>query len=192
MSKRILVVCGNPKANSFCESLANSYVQQASQKNEVALVSLSQLQFNPDLNQGYDQVHTMEQDLIDFQASLTWAEHVVIFTPIWWGSIPAKFKGLIDRSLLPGFAFQYQEGKTMPDQLLVGKTARVIITLDTPPWYYKWVQGAPAVKELKIATLKFCGFQPVKTKLIGPIISSNDTQRAAWTKEVERLGGLGA
>ena len=49
---------------------------------------------------------------------------MVIFTPIWWGALPAKLKGLIDRTFLPGFAFQYEEGKLMPKQLLKGRTAR--------------------------------------------------------------------
>ena len=32
--------------------------------------------------------------------SLTWAEHVVLILPMWWGGLPAKTKGLFDRTLL--------------------------------------------------------------------------------------------
>lgn len=146
------------------------------------------MEFDIDLSWGYEQQSSMEESLISFQASLEWCEHLVILTPLWWGSLPAKLKGLIDRTFLPEFAFQYEKGKSFPKKLLNGKTARIVITMDTPPWYYSFFQGAPAIKQLKAATLEFVGFHKVKSKMIDPIISSTKESRIRWVNDVAKLG----
>lgn len=188
MSKRVLILSANPKKDSFTGKLAETYASSAKEKHSVKLMHISELEFNLNLSNGFTEQQAMEDSLKTFQAAIEWCEHLVIFTPIWWGSIPAKFKGLIDRTFLPGFAFQYEKGKTIPKKLLKGKTARIFMTLDTPPWYYFLVQGAPAIKQLKTATLKFVGFKSVKNKMIGPIISSTQSARKRWINEVSKLG----
>jgi len=188
MGKRVLVLAANPKGSSFVNYLAETYANAAEENNEVQLLKISEMEFSLDLSEGYAEEHFMEESLKSFQASLEWCEHLVIFTPIWWGSLPAKLKGLIDRTFLPGFAFQYEKGKLIPKKLLKGKTARLVMTMDTPPWYYSLIQGAPAIKQLKITTLKFVGFNSVKSKMIGPIISSTKESRLRWVAEVSKLG----
>jgi len=188
MSKRILVLAANPKEDSFVSYLAEVYASAAEKKNEVQLLKISDMEFNLDLSAGYSEEHVMEDSLKSFQASLVWCEHLVIFTPIWWGALPAKFKGLIDRTFLPDFAFQYEKGKSFPKKLLQEKTARIVMTMDTPPWYYYLIQGAPAIKQLKTTTLKFVGFNSVKSKMIGPIISSTKESRLRWVNDVSKLG----
>ena len=188
MSKRVLVLAANPKKDSFVNYLAEAYAISAEKKHEVQLLTISDMEFQLDLSGGYAEEHSMEDVLKSFQASLEWCEHLVIFTPIWWGSLPAKLKGLIDRTFLPGFAFQYEDGKLIPKKLLKGKTARIVMTMDTPPWYYFLIQGAPAIKQLKATTLKFVGFNSVKSKMIGPMISSTKESRSKWINEVSKLG----
>jgi len=188
MSKRVLVLAANPKKDSFTSSLAEAYASSAQKKHEVQLLKISDMEFNLDLSGGYAEEGSMEDSLKSFQASLEWCEHLVIFTPIWWGSLPAKLKGLIDRTFLPGFAFKYEKGKLIPKKLLQGKTARIVMTMDTPPWYYFLIQGAPAIKQLKATTLKFVGFNSVKSKMIGPIISSTKESRSKWVDDVSKLG----
>jgi putative NADPH-quinone reductase len=188
MSKRVLVLAANPKNNSFISYLAEAYASSAEEKNEVQLLKISDMEFSLDLSGGYAKEHSMEDSLKSFQASLEWCEHLVVFTPIWWGSFPAKLKGLIDRTFLPGFAFQYEKGKSIPKKLLQGKTARIVMTMDTPPWYYYLIQGAPALKQLRTATLKFVGFNSVKSKMIGPIISSTKESRTKWVNDMSKLG----
>lgn len=188
MSKRILVLAANPNNTSFTNFLAETYASSAKKNNEVQLLTLSDMEFNLDLSAGYAEAHSLEDSLKAFQTSLEWCEHLVIFTPIWWGSLPAKLKGLIDRTFLPGFAFQYEEGKLIPKKLLKGRTARIVMTMDTPPWYYLLIQGAPAIKQLKTTTLEFVGFNSVKTKMMGPIISSTEESRSKWIDDVAKLG----
>lgn len=188
MKKRVLVLAANPKKESFINYLAETYANSAENKHEVRLVRLADMEFNLDLSGGYSEEYAMEASLKSFQASIEWCEHLVVFTPIWWGALPAKLKGLIDRTFLPGFAFQYEQGKLMPKKLLKGRTARIVMTMDTPPWYYFMIQGAPAIRQLKNATLKFVGFKSVKSKMVGPIISSTRDSRSKWVEEISKLG----
>ncbi len=188
MKKRVLVLAANPKKDSFVSHLAQVYARSAQKKHDVQLINISDMDFNLDLSNGYSDGQVMEESLTSFQASLQWCEHLVIITPIWWGALPAKLKGLIDRTFLPGFAFEYEKNKSIPKKLLQGRSARIVMTLDTPPWYYLLFQGAPAIKHLKIATLKVVGFNSVKSKMIGPIISSTQESRSKWVNAISKLG----
>lgn len=188
MTKKVLILAANPKKESFTNHLAIVYANSSMRKYEIRLLKLHEMNFDPNLADGYDNIQVLEEPLQVFQDSLKWCDHLVIFTPIWWGALPAKFKGLIDRVLLPGFAFQYENNKSIHKKLLTKKTARIIMTMDTPPWYYRMFQGAPAVKQLKIATLKFIGFNSVKITMFGPVISSNDTARSKWMNFILKLG----
>lgn len=191
MKKRILVLSANPRKDSFVHQLALTYSTAAQKNNEVKILELADMDFNADLSSGYEQEQTMEASLKAFQDALKWCDHLVICAPVWWGALPAKLKGLIDRTFLPGFAFQYEEGKLMPEKLLKGKTARLILTMDTPPWYYVLIQRAPVIHQLKKATLEFVGFTAIKSKMIGPVISSSINARSKWLNYTSELGHMG-
>ncbi|MDQ3597876.1 MAG: NAD(P)H-dependent oxidoreductase, partial [Pseudomonadota bacterium] len=102
---------------------------------------------------------------------------------------PALMKGFIDRILLSGFAFKYRKGKAFPDKLLKGRTAHLLVTLDTPAWYYRWFYRMPALHQMRKTTLAFCGIQPIKTLLFGPVLGSTPAQREQWLKQAGALFG---
>lgn len=192
VTKRILVLSGNPKQSSFSGQLAHSYAEAASKHHDIRFHNIAEMNFDANLHEGYQRNISLEPDLIEFQQSIQWANHLVITTPIWWGALPAKFKGVFDRTFLPGFAFKYEEGKTLPNKLLTGKSARIVMTMDTPTWYYRHFQGAPALKQLKITTLQFCGFNKVRNNMFGPIIGANSAKREQWLATMTRLGRQGS
>lgn len=191
--ERILVINGNPKHTSLCHGLTESYVEGAKESGlEVSVVHLAALDFQPISREGYGNIQELEPDLVDLQGKIRNASHLVFVYPVWWGSVPALLKGTIDRVFLPNFAFKYQKGSPFPKQLLKGKTARLIVTMDTPPWYYKLVYVAPSHKMMKRTVLKFCGVKPVKLTEFGPVIGSREKTRAKWLNEAKRLGTKGA
>lgn len=185
--KRTLVINANPKPESLCRAMAERYATKASANREVQVLHIGELDFEPNLVQGYDSEQALEPDLQRFQSLIRWADHLVIVTPVWWGGIPAQFKGLLDRTLLPGFAFRYQPGKMIPEKLLPGRTAEILVTLDTPPFWYRWVQGRPIHTQLQRTILGFVGIRNRRTRYFGPVISSSESTRAGWLAAVERL-----
>jgi NAD(P)H dehydrogenase (quinone) len=188
MGKRILVILGHPASNSFCGALAERYVQSAVRAgHEVRQLFLGAMDFDPVLREGYQQAQPLEVDLRRAQADIMWAEHLTLVYPIWWGGIPALLKGFIDRVFLPGFAFKYREGKAFPDKLLQGRSAHLLVTMDTPPWYYRWVYRMPGLHQIRKTTLEFCGIKPTRTLTFGPILGSKAAQRETWLKQANAI-----
>jgi putative NADPH-quinone reductase len=189
--KKTLIINGHPDKESYCYALAESYRKGAKQSGtEVKVINLIDLKFNPILISGYRKITALEPDLIQAQKDIIEAKHLVFVYPNWWSTYPALLKGFIDRVFLPNFAFKYKEKGPFWDKLLTGKTAQLIITTDTPNWYYWLINKSPGHHSMKIGILEFSGIKPVHIKTFGPIKSSDDNKRKRWLKEAEELGKL--
>lgn len=187
--KKILVINGHPDKESFSYSLSESYINGAKRsKVEIKKINIRELNFNPNLQFGYRKRTELEPDLIEAQDKLKWADHLVWVYPVWWSSVPAIMKGFLDRVLLPGFAFKKRENSLFCDKCLIGKTARIICTLDQPAWYYRLVNRSPSSFAMRKATLNFIGVKKVKITTIGPIRLSTGEFREKWIKKIEKLG----
>ena len=187
--KKILIINGHPDKESFCFALAKKYKEGADlAAADCKLVHLIDLDFNPILTYGYRRISELEPDLIIMQQEILAADHLVLLYPNWWSTFPALLKGFIDRVFLPGFAFKYREGSPFWDKLLKGKTARLIVTMDTPKWYYWLINKNAGHHAMKIGVLAFCGIKPVKITSFAPLKSSNDKKRKEWLDEVGELG----
>lgn len=187
--KQILIINGHPDKNSLNYALASAYKTGAESAGaKVLQIDIADMEFNSNLQFGYRQRMALEPDLLDSLDKIKQADHLVWVHPVWWGGFPAIMKGFIDRLFLPGIAFKYREGSVWWDKLLVGKTARIITTIDQPAWYYQWIYGNPSVNQLKKSILEFCGVKPVKVSYFGIVKTSDLNKRKKWLKQVERLG----
>lgn len=191
--KRILIINGHPNKNSYCNALTKAYAQGAVKAgHEIAILNLHELNFNLNFNGSYsgEQKQELEADLKFAQEKITWANHLVIIHPVWWGSVPALLKGFFDKTLLPGFAFKYKKDSAFWDMLLIGKTASIIYTSDTPPWFYKLFYHAPSVNMLRNRVLGFCGIKTISVVGVGPIRRSSQNFRESWITKIEKLGHM--
>lgn len=189
MTAKILIINGHPDAQSYCAALAGAYADGAADNRaEVRRIDVGTLSFNPNLAYGYRQRTELEPDLADAQALIRWADHLVFVYPTWWGAMPALLKGFIDRVFLPGFAFKYRDNSPLWDKLLTGKTARLIVTMDTPPWYNRWIYRHAGHRVMRNNILKFCGISPVRITEIGPVRPSTAARREGWLADARTLG----
>nr|WP_315034224.1 NAD(P)H-dependent oxidoreductase [uncultured Chryseobacterium sp.] len=187
--KKIAIINGHPNKDSFNFGVVAAYKEGARESGaEVREIIIKDLNFNPNLQFGYQKRMELEPDLVKAWETIQWADHLVWVHPVWWGGLPAITKGFIDRLFLPGMAYKLRENSLWWDKLLKGKTAHIITTLDQPGWYYRLFFGRPSVNQLKISTLKYCGVQPVKVTYIGIVRNSKDEQRRHWLKKVRELG----
>lgn len=187
--KKILIINGHPDNESFCHQLASSYLKGALQSGaSCELMNLFDLRFDPVLHHGFRKRTDLEPDLLEAQQKIKEANHLVLVYPTWWGTYPALLKGFIDRVFLPKFAFKYRDNSPFWDKLLKGKTARLIVTMDSPRWYNWLVYRNAGHISMKKAILEFCGIKPIKVTAFAPIKSSNDPQRNKWLITVEKLG----
>jgi putative NADPH-quinone reductase len=187
--KRILIVMAHPGSNSLTQALAEEYQRGAIKSGaEVRYLSLSELDFDPVLKEGYRGKQPMEPDLTKAQKDILWAQHLVFVYPIWWGAMPALLKGFIDRIFLPGFAFKYRKDSVWWDKLLAGRSARLITLMDTPPCYFRWVYRMPGHNQMKRTILEFCGVKPVRISSFGPVRGADEKQRENWLRKVYQTG----
>ncbi|MDR2283847.1 MAG: NAD(P)H-dependent oxidoreductase [Sphingobacterium sp.] len=187
--KKIVIINGHPNKESFNSALVQAYRDGVlGQQAEIRVIPIGELQFDPNLQYGYQQRMELEPDLIQAWESILWADHLVWVHPVWWGGLPAVTKGFVDRLFLPGMAYKYRPNSVWWDKLLTGKTAHIITTLDQPGWYYRLFFGRPSVNQLKKSILEFCGIKLVKVTYVGVIRNSTDTQRTKWLEKIKALG----
>ncbi|MGN2408982.1 NAD(P)H-dependent oxidoreductase [Pseudomonas syringae] len=187
--KRILMVYGTPKTISLCHALAEAYTQGArSEGHVVRVLKLGELDFDPVLHSGYEQSQTLEHDLLEAQRQIHWAEHLVFVYPVWWGGLPALLTGFFDRVLTPGFAFKAHGRRHPSNELLKGRTAELLVTMDTPPRYFRWIYGAPAHRQMIRTILGFCGIKTRRLTEFAPVRTSTEEQRQQWLHQALALG----
>lgn len=192
MSKKILILLGNPDAETFSGSVADAY-QEAAEKagHEVRRFDIGEMQFDPILHKGYKVIQELEPDLVTLQESWKWADHTVIVYPNWWNTMPAILKGLFDRMWLPGFAFNFDKTTKKLIQRLQGKTARVIIVAGTHSPFQTWWKFGDYTNEIQHGILEFAG---IKTKVtaFGPCDRVDDMCRVKWLDKIAGLAKTGS
>ena len=187
--KNILIINGHPDKESLCSALAEAYAAGVKESGaEYNLLHLADLQFNPILQHGYRKRTDLEPDLLMARELITKADHLVFVYPIWWATEPALLKGFIDRTFLPGFAFNPRENSPLWDKLLTGKTARLIVTMDAPKWYNTLFYRNAGIVAFKKGILEYCGVKPVKVTSFGQVKNSTEATRALWLEQIKQLG----
>ena len=185
----VAVILGHPDAKSLCAAIARAYVDGARNAGAtVREINLGELRFDPVLWHGYAEIQPLEPDLIAAQETIRWADVLVFAYPNWWGTVPALLKGFFDRAFLPGFAFSYRENSKFWDRLLAGRSGRLLVTMDSPSWYYRWVVRQPGHQMMRRSILGFSGVKPVRTAVFGPVRGSADAARVRWLDRARTLG----
>ena len=193
MSKKILIIDGHPDSASFSNCIAEEYYLSAKNgKHEVEMIKVRDLKFDLVLHHGYNAPQKLEKDLQKAQELITWCEHLVIVTPVWWYSVPATLKGFIDRILMPGYAFKFNSETHKLEKLLKSKSSRVIYTQGSSKFLSKILCIDPFWKQIKCGVLEFCGIAPVKRTYLAKMSGEKDIlRRQKFLKKVGKLGFKG-
>lgn len=189
----LLVVLGHPRAGSLCDQLAQAYADGAREAGaRVRLLRLGELRFDPLLRCARAGDQPLEPDLQAAQQALQQARHVAWAYPVWWGTMPALLKGFLDRVLVSGFAYRYRKDSPLWDRLLAGRSAELLVTMDAPPWYYRWLDRMPGHWQMRRTVLQFCGFSPVRITSYGAVRSATPQRIAGWLADARRRGARAA
>jgi putative NADPH-quinone reductase len=191
--RRILILDGHPDPNRACfvHALADAYAEGATaaghevRRIDIAALDIASLRSSKEFLEG-----TPSAPVRGCQQDLAWAGHLVILFPLWLGDMPGLLKILLEQIARPGFAFSAAKGKGLPRKLLKGKSARVIVTMGMPAFFYKWYYRAHSVKNLERNILAFVGIAPVRRTLLG-MVEGSDARRRRWLEEMRTLGSKG-
>ncbi len=89
--------------------------------------------------------------------------------------------------ILPGFAFRYYRKGPFWDRLLAGRSADVIVTMGTPPWYLRPIYGDFIGRRWRPRVLGFCGFDHVRVFRFGPTRQDQAKKRIEnWQAQVAK------
>ncbi|WP_415922477.1 NAD(P)H-dependent oxidoreductase [Tateyamaria sp. SN6-1] len=194
--KRITVLDGHPGTQSLSRLFTDTYTQAAQEAgHDVRVVRLSDLEFDMDFGDGgYSHWKPLEPQIEAVLKDLEWADHVVMSAPIWWGGLPAKLKGLLDRILLPGRAYDTRNLNRlgMPSPMLTGKTGRIILTSDSPRWYLRMVHGSALLRQLTGQVFGFVGIKPTRFTYFSGASHPKPGLVERWTREVQKIGAQAA
>ncbi|GIG53884.1 NAD(P)H-dependent oxidoreductase [Demequina activiva] len=167
----ILVVIGTPLADSLNHALAGAYVdaaRAAGARVDVIDLARDPIPDHPRARghlraprEDHDDDLPLDPDVARYIELVDAADHLVMLFPQWWGTYPAALKAWIDRVLLSGTAFSYRAQGRGWDKHLAGRTARLVMTMDSPAWWNRWFYRDAAPIALKNSTLWYCGIRTV-------------------------------
>lgn len=194
-SRRILLIEGHPDPGSerLNHALVTAYAEGATAAGHaVRRIAVGAIEF-PVLKTAEAWHHgALPPTLQPAQDGMAWAEHVVIFFPLWLGDMPALLKAFLEQVARPGFAVGPEGPKPFGRKPLSGRSARVVVTMGMPALAYRWYFRAHSVKSLERNILGFVGFAPIHETLIGSVESLGPAGVARWLKKLGKLGGQAA
>ncbi|WP_119254962.1 NAD(P)H-dependent oxidoreductase [Shinella zoogloeoides] len=194
MPRRILVIIGHPdpEPKRLCRALTASYADGArSAGHEVQLIDVAALDFPPLRSMEEFEQRPLPVTLEAAVEAIRHAEHIVFVFPLWLGTMPALLKAFLEQVMRPGVAFAYSEagGGGFARTLLKGRSARIIVTMGMPAFFYRlWYLGH-GVAGIRRNILNFVGISPVRETLFGMVDGASAETRA---KSLTKMRALGA
>ena len=193
--KRILIIQGHPdpKGGHLGQALAQAYADGAAETgHELRRVEVAQLDF-PVLRSAQDfEKGSVPPALKPVQDDIDWAQHLVVFFPLWLGDMPALLKAFLEQVARPGFAFRDDGDGGFGKKGLTGRSARVVVTMGMPALVYRYFFRAHSVKSLERNVLGFVGIAPVHETLIGMVDHLPPKELQSWLGKLRELGRKGA
>lgn len=194
MGKHILLIQGHPDASQrhLCHALENAYDQGANAAgHEVQRINVATLDFPILRSQLEWEQGELPPGLTPAQDAIKWAEHMVLFFPLWLGDMPALLKGFLEQVARPGFAFSRNGKNPLAVKGLAGRSARVVVTMGMPATVYRWYFRAHSIKSLERNILGFVGIAPVHETLVGMVGNMTPALADKWLTKLEKLGERG-
>ncbi|MGB3733491.1 MAG: NAD(P)H-dependent oxidoreductase [Ilumatobacter sp.] len=190
---RVGVILAHPNPDSFAHELARRAVAGLTTGgHDVELVDLGAIGFRAAMSSEERTAYHGEHPVLDAQVQtqidlVRSVEALVFVYPTWWSGLPAVLKGWLERVMVPGVGFRFDErtGKIRPNltniRHLVG-----ISTYGSPKWYVRAINDngrRTLMRALRIS----CGLR-VSRRWFGhyAIDSRSEQARREFAARVER------
>ncbi len=193
MSERILIINGHPdpRPERLCAAIAEAYGQGAiGAGRQVRRIGVGALEF-PLIRSAAAFEDEPPPAIVEAQALVRWADHLVLVHPLWHGGPPALLKGFLEQVFRYGFAIPVPQGSGGLGGLLKGRSARVIVTMGMPALAYRAIFGAFGVRAIERSVLWMSGIHPIRRTLLGGVGETDAVRRKSWLAAVRALGTRG-
>ncbi len=185
----ILIINGHPREDSFSSDLTKAYSSGAEQSGaKVTHLALRNLKFDFNLKDAYGKSLCLEPDLLDAQAKLEWADHLVWVFPILSGAYPVLLKVFLDRVLSANFDLNFIKDSKKWQQYFKDKSVLFLSTFGQASSNDHLIYKSPRYGALSTFTRKFIGNKKVRSISFGNIRFSTGEKRKKWILKVNKLG----
>ena len=105
------------------------------------------------------------------------------------GGMPALVKAWFEQVFRYGFAMVvHEEGW---ERKLKHKSARLVVTMGMPSFFYKWYFGQHGTSVLRRSIMGFSGIGPIRQTLVGRIDNMTEARAKTCFEEMKELGASG-
>lgn len=190
---RVAVILAHPNRDSFAHEIARRATGGLiAGGHDVELIDLHAIDFRAAMSTAeraaYHSQSPILDPLVQHHADLVRAIDTLVFVyPTWWSGLPAILKGWLERVLLPGVGFHFDErsGKVRPGltniRHLIG-----ISTYGSPRWYVRAVNDNGR-RTLMRALRVSCGLRTSRRwHGMYAIDTTTEAERAEFAAHVER------
>jgi len=140
-----LIVYCHPVEGSFCSAMRDAAISGLhAAGHNVDVIDLAAEDFNPVMSKS--EWDTYQQGNGEIPAGLErdvsfvkYAEIIVFVFPTWWGGLPAQLKGWLERVMLPGTAFVFNENSKVRPGLRNIRRIHIASTFGSPWLYVRFV-----------------------------------------------------
>ena len=140
-----LVVYCHPIEGSFCSAMRDAAISGLrAAGHSVDVIDLAAEHFNPVMSKSeWDTYQQGNGDIpvgLERDVSLVKAAQIIVFVyPTWWGGLPAQLKGWLERVMLPGTAFVFNENNKVRPGLRNIRRIHIASTFGSPWLYVRFV-----------------------------------------------------
>lgn len=190
---RVLVVSCHPREDSFTAHLAErACAGLVRGGHSVTHLDLYALGFRAAMSREEREAYHGDEPVLDPMIAdhidaVRSSDALVFLYPTWWAGLPAMLKGWLERVMVPGVGFRFDErtGKVRPNLTNVKRLVGVS-TYGSPRWYVRIVTDAgrrTIARTLRVA----CGWRTrTRWHALYSIDSSSSDERARFADSVER------
>jgi len=191
MNKNIVIAQGHLDSGGkhLCHALAEAYAAGARDAGfTVTVIDVGALEF-PVLRSADDWNHgETPEALLESQGAVMSADHIVIFYPLWLGTMPALFKAFLEQVFRPTLVPGGGDNHAAMATLLKGKSVRIVVTMGMPALAYSLFYRKHSLKSLQRNILGFIGAGPIRTSLIGLVDNLKPGRANRLFAQMRRLG----
>jgi putative NADPH-quinone reductase len=190
-TRRAVVVHAHPSTASFNHHLARVTVDALAVTHQTQLIDLYRVGFQPEMTTEEHRRYHSEDPIVDpivstHVESLLAAHTLAFVFPTWWSGLPAMLKGWLEKTLVPGVAFEFDErGRVRPALHNIHRVIGVT-TYGSPRW--KMALVGDGGRRTLLRALRLNIPHRIDRVWLGmhSLDSSTVRQRAAFVDQVDR------
>lgn len=190
---RVAVILAHPNPDSFAHELARrAHAGLLAAGHDVTVVDLAAIGFRAAMSTDERAAYHGDQPVLDEQVRsqidlVQSVEALVFVYPTWWSGLPAVLKGWLERVMVPGVGFRFDErsGKVRPGLTNIAHLVG-ISTYGSPRWYVRGVNDNGRRTLMRALRLS-CGLRASRRWLgLYAVDSGSDMTRTEFAARVER------